>query len=179
MFWPLVTVVVVAVIMFVAMYLKTGRLEFIRSRRPWPYYARRLLTNPEQVLYHRLVKALPNHIVLAQVQLSRLLGVKKGVHFASWFNRINRKSVDFVVCQRDGSAVAAIELDDSTHSRRARQTADATKDKALESAGVRIIRWTVTSLPDESAIRAAFVDSGLSSRVGAHGHVGGQAREAS
>jgi hypothetical protein len=40
----------------------------------WPFYLKRVLTQPEQVLYHRLVKALPNHIVLAQVQVSRVLG---------------------------------------------------------------------------------------------------------
>ena len=43
----------------------------------WPYYAKKPLSQPEQVLYFRLVEALPDHIVLAQVQLSRLLGVKK------------------------------------------------------------------------------------------------------
>ena len=44
---------------------------------PWPFYAKKPLTPPEQVLYHRLVSALPEHIVLAQVQLSRVLGVKR------------------------------------------------------------------------------------------------------
>ena len=33
----------------------------------WPYHARKPLSAPEQVLYFRLVKALPEHIVLAQV----------------------------------------------------------------------------------------------------------------
>src|SRR4051812_1008482 len=28
---------------------------------PWPFYAKRPLSHPEQVLYHRLVKALPDH----------------------------------------------------------------------------------------------------------------------
>src|SRR5262245_27505507 len=46
--------------------------------RPWPFYAKRPLTQVEQVLYHRLVKSLPEHIVLAQVQVSRVLGVKRG-----------------------------------------------------------------------------------------------------
>jgi hypothetical protein len=45
----------------------------------WPFYVKRLLTQPEEVLYHRLVKSLPNHVVLAQVQMSRVLGVKEGV----------------------------------------------------------------------------------------------------
>ena len=64
----------------------------------WPFYAKKVLSPPEQVLYFRLVQALPNHVVLAQVQLSRLLGVKKGHNYQAWFNRINRMSADFVVC---------------------------------------------------------------------------------
>ncbi|MCX8146832.1 MAG: DUF2726 domain-containing protein, partial [Azovibrio sp.] len=64
----------------------------------WPFYAKKPLSQPEQVLYFRLVKALPEHIILAQVQLSRLLGVKKGNNYQAWLNRINRMSADFVVC---------------------------------------------------------------------------------
>ena len=41
---------------------------------PWPFYAKKPLTQPEQVLYFRLIDALPGHIVLAQVQLLRFLG---------------------------------------------------------------------------------------------------------
>jgi hypothetical protein len=49
-----------------------------RSSGNWPFYARKLLSAPEQVLYHRLVKALPDLLILAQVQVSRVLGVRKG-----------------------------------------------------------------------------------------------------
>jgi very-short-patch-repair endonuclease len=123
----------------------------------WPFYARKPLSQPEQVLYFRLVKALPGHIILAQVQLSRLLGVKKGNNYQAWSNRINRMSADFVVCNKDSSIVAVIELDDATHQRDDRQAADSKKDKALASAGVRIVRWHVKCLPDVPTIQAACI----------------------
>jgi len=50
----------------------------------WPYFAKKALSRPEQVLYFRLVRALPDNIVLAQVQLSRILGVKRGSDYQSW-----------------------------------------------------------------------------------------------
>jgi very-short-patch-repair endonuclease len=124
--------------------------------QPWPFYLKRPLSEPEQVLYHRLVQAMPECIVLAQVQLSRLLGVKKGANFGAWNNRISQKSVDFVVCLKDSTVVAVVELDDATHARDSRRTADANKDKALKSAGVTIVRWDTKSLPNEETIRAAF-----------------------
>jgi very-short-patch-repair endonuclease len=123
------------------------------DNRTWPFYAKKILTQPEQVLYFRLIEALPEHVILAQVQLSQILGVKRGNNYQSWLNRINRMSADFVVCNKDSSIVAIIELDDSTHLRRNRQIADAKKDKALESADVRIIRWNVKSIPDISTIQ--------------------------
>lgn len=123
---------------------------------PWPFYPKKPLTQPEQVLYHRLIAALPEHLVLAQVQLSRILGVKKGFNFHEWNNRINRMSLDFVVCLKDSTVVAAIELDDKTHEKASRAEADARKERALSAAGVALIRWSVSALPDENVIRGAL-----------------------
>lgn len=123
---------------------------------PWPFYAKKPLTQPEQILYHRLVTAMPECIVLAQVQLSRVLGVKKGFNFNEWNNRINRMSLDFVVFLKDSTVVAAVELDDKTHEKASRVEADAKKEKALSAAGVSLIRWQVSTLPDEAAIRQAL-----------------------
>lgn len=123
----------------------------------WPFYAKKPLSQPEQILYFRLVQALPNHIILAQVQLSRLLEVKKGNNHQAWLNRINRMSADFVVCNKDSSIVAAIELDDTTHQREDRQATDIKKNKALESAGVQIIRWQTNAMPDLGTIQRTFM----------------------
>ena len=128
---------------------------------PWPFFVKRPLTPVEQVLYHRLVKALPEHIVLAQVQVSRVLGVKKGFKFHEWNNRINRLSYDFVVCSKDSAVLAAIELDDKSHDAADRVETDRKKERATSAAGVRLIRWHAKSLPDQAAIQAAFAGDTL------------------
>jgi hypothetical protein len=150
-----VTIVLLAVVVAVFVMLKR-RASSGSGDAPWPFYAKKPLTQPEQVLYHRLVAAMPECIVLAQVQLSRILGVKKGFNFNEWNNRINRMSVDFVVCLKDSTIVAAVELDDKTHEKASRVEADAKKEKALSAAGVALVRWQVSALPDENAIRQAF-----------------------
>ena len=149
------TVIIVSILFL----LVAGTAAAIRKKKsgseptgPWPLYAKKILTQPEQVLYHRLVKALPNHDIFAQVQLSRALGVKKGFSFHEWNNRINRMSLDFVVCTKDSSIVTAIELDDSTHERKDRIDADNKKQKALDAAGIRLVQWNVKNLPDEITI---------------------------
>lgn len=150
----LLVLVAVALVIFKSLGLLTGR-----SSRPWPFYVKRPLSQPEQVLYHRMIRALPEHIVLAQVQVSRVLGVKKGANFHEWNNRINRLSYDFVVCSKDSTVVAAIELDDKTHEFRDRVFTDEKKNRASADAGLRLIRWHVRSLPSEELIRQELLAS--------------------
>lgn len=142
----------VALFVLVAILRRLVRLG-VGGSGAWPFYAKRLLTQPEQVLYHRLVKSLPNHIVLAQVQVSRVLGVKKGFRFHEWNNRINRLSYDFVICDKASTVIAAIELDDKSHESERRVYTDAKKTKATTDAGLRLVRWHVKSLPDELTIQ--------------------------
>lgn len=154
----LLMIVVVIVVIAVFAVLK-AKAQGGAGDEVWPFYAKKPLSQPEQVLYFRLIQALPEHIILAQVQVSRLLGVKKGNNYQAWSNRINRMSADFVVCNKDSSIVAVIELDDATHQREDRQAADAKKDKALASADVRIVRWQAKSIPDVATIQSTFMSN--------------------
>jgi hypothetical protein len=77
---------------------------------------RELMTAPERELYRRLQQALPDYLIFSQVQLSRIIDVAPDAQKQAWLNRINRMSVDFVICATDGAKIlAAIELDDSSH----------------------------------------------------------------
>ncbi len=152
---PVAVVLVIAALALVA--FKKRALLRNGPSAPWPFYVKRPLTQPEQVLYHRLIRALPEHIVLAQVQVSRVLGVKKGSNFHEWNNRINRLSYDFVVCSKDATVVAAIELDDSSHDWPDRIKTDEKKSRATIDAGLRMVRWHVRELPSEEAIRGELL----------------------
>ncbi len=124
----------------------------------WPFSVKKPLTRVEQLLYFRLIDALPDLIVLAQVPLSGFLRVRKGQTWHEWHNRISQKSIDYLVCERDFRVVMAVELDDASHDSPTRAHADATKSRALTAAGVTLIRWRTTALPDQAAIRAIVDD---------------------
>ncbi|WP_045727512.1 DUF2726 domain-containing protein [Xanthomonas sp. GPE 39] len=119
----------------------------------WPFYGMRVLTNSEQILYWRLIEALPENIILAQVQLSRFLGIRKGSGRIQWLNKVNQKSADFIVCNKDFSVLTVIELDDASHDRPGHHQADADKTKAITDAGLHMIRWHVKSMPNVAQIR--------------------------
>ncbi|MBT9097714.1 DUF2726 domain-containing protein [Methylovulum psychrotolerans] len=123
-----------------------------------PYYAKQLMTEPEQILFIRLTGALPEYTVMGQVQLSRILGVKDGYNEYEWHNKINRMSADFVICDDDTNIIAVIELDDRSHQRESRRKADEKKDKSLEAAGIKVIRWNVHRMPQAWKIRKDVLD---------------------
>lgn len=123
-----------------------GGIGHLRFRR------KKLLSSPEQVLYHRLVRALPELHVFAQVAMAEVVSCSS----PAGRNKFMQKRLDFLLCRPDMSVLAAIELDDSTHLRPARVKADADKDLILQKAGIPIVRWHVKSIPSEEAIRQAF-----------------------
>ncbi len=139
--------------------LAADALRSARSRLPKkpPVTAKALLSGVEQVLYGRLVRAFPGHVVLAQVALSQLLEVDRAHAVGSpqaIANRFRQLVADFVICAPDFSVVAVVELDDRTHRRGAQRERDQRKDGFLRAAGVKVIRVPVSDLPTEAALRA-------------------------
>ena len=91
--------------------------------------------------------------MLAQVAFSQLVGVKKGENFTAIWNRYNRLTADFVLCNKDFSIAAVIELDDRSHDHPTRQDADRRKAAICDAAGIPLHRLNVNPLPDEVELR--------------------------
>jgi hypothetical protein len=120
----------------------------------YPFESRVPLNDRERELYWRLRALLPDGIILSQVGLSRILRVRSGHDFRVWFKRINRMTIDFLVCRGDATIIAAIELDDAPHGAAEQRVADARKTRALESAGIRLLRFR--EIPADAELRAMF-----------------------
>jgi hypothetical protein len=113
----------------------------------FPYVKKNVMSPNELKLYGRLVSAFPDFLVLSQVQLSRALVSPAGRENGKWNNRINRMSLDFVLCDKNSNPVCAVELDDKTHLRAEAINRDAKKDKALGAAGIPIVRIKDDAMP--------------------------------
>lgn len=135
--------------------LSRRRKAWHSANAVWPFYAKRALASPGQVLYHRLVSALPGHLILCGVDLPDVLGVRRGFDAAAWNKRIRHLRYDFVVCTADARVLAAIELDDP--SRQVGGTRpDPVKERASAAAGMRLLHWQAKALPDQAQIQEAF-----------------------
>lgn len=144
----LVIVIITAVIL--AKIKSSGK----NTKNAPPYFRKKTLLNEkEQVLFHRLIEAMPNSYVMAQVRLADIVGIKKCDNWQSWFNKINRKSVDFVICNKSFVVLACIELDGKTHTQEDRQKADRDKDEALIAAGIPIVRIEAGKEPATEEIK--------------------------
>lgn len=128
-----------------------------------------LLTEPEQVLFHRLCEAFPDKHVFPQVALNQVVGVASSVpdkrQRAVLVNQIQGKALDFLVCGPDTAALLAIELDEKSHDRADRRRADQQKAAALASAGIKLVRFNVAQLPDTAALAALLQEESTEEEV--------------
>lgn len=123
--------------------------------KPKYYYGRKdtLMTPAEVSFYHRLESVVANrYYIFPQVHLSALLiNQTKGKYWKAAFQRINRTSVDYVLCDKQSMRpVYAIELDDSTHDTAKRRARDSGVDEMLSEIGLPVLHFrNVGSITDE------------------------------
>lgn len=116
----------------------------------WPYEPLPIMTNSEVVFFRLLQEAVQDeYLIFSQVQLSRIIDAKHAEDSGKWLNRINRMSVDYLLVDAVDAQtpLVVIELDDWSHESKARQRADAKKDKALSCAGIPVMRFHGEHMP--------------------------------
>lgn len=125
---------------------------------PWPFtQSKHLLSRAEFSFYRVLQQACDGRwVVCPKVGLGDLLYVKKGTdNFRGWRNKIDRKHIDFVLCDAQTmTVVAAVELDDASHGSKKAQERDAVKDKACADAGLVQLRFPARQAYNVDEVRA-------------------------
>jgi Protein of unknown function (DUF2726) len=109
---------------------------------PLPYSAKKYFFSAAERSFYEILKRLASgdQTVFAKVRLADLVYVSKGAgSWQSHFNRINRKHIDFVLCDRNLAPVVAIELDDASHDEEQREVRDEFVDQVLASAALPIV----------------------------------------
>jgi carbon starvation protein CstA len=119
----IIFVVVALIVVIVVITLITKTVSTSTNKLPsatYTYAMKMPLSQPEQILYHRLREALPECEVLPQVTFSRFLEPTPNppnLKIAA-FRKISQKSADYLICLKDFTIVAAVELDDSSHNKK-------------------------------------------------------------
>lgn len=112
------------------------------------------LLDPAQTLVYLLLKSgLPEHEILTQVSLQRVLTLPAGAANPEREQRLRTLSMhvaDFVICDKNMRPVAVLDVRDPESSG-AEQTF---RSAALAQAGIRHVRFARTALPKRHAVRA-------------------------
>lgn len=111
-----------------------------------PYRKRERFLSPAELSFYRVLReaAGPEWAVCPKVRLGDLIGVTGTSNSQAFRNRIERKHIDFVLCDAPTMTPRVlVELDDSSHSRPDRVERDKFVDAALNAAGLPIERFRV------------------------------------
>lgn len=123
--------------------------RFIEVARKSSQY--RLLNTSEQALFHRLVEAMPNMTVFAQVGIAQLVQLR-GQHAVEEIWDIANRCINFVVCREDFTIVAALDLSWPTDDEPGRRRAAESKRQALEKLEIPLIVYRPHQLPSVDTI---------------------------
>lgn len=107
------------------------------------YYAHNSpMTKNEQKFFNILVDILrDDYYVFPQIHLSSIANHRvKGQNWKSALNHIDRKSVDFLVCDKSLNSVLCIEIDDETHMEENRMIRDEEVENILRSIKIPLLR---------------------------------------
>jgi hypothetical protein len=137
----------------------------------WPPQVVRILSLPERQAYNVLRKAVPGHLVLAQVPLSRFISVPTRNPYSQWLHKVGRLTADLVVCDFSSRAIAVVEVRSGDETARSRKRHERVA-QVLQAAGVPVHVWRESALPSVVEARQLFIpkqgDETLVDRSGRH-----------
>ena len=135
--------------------LAGDRLDTVAA---WPAHATRVMTTPERQAHQLLVRALPEHMILAQVPLARFLRVPTRNSYSEWLRRLGSQCADLVVCDQASQVIGVVEIQPaaSQASERSRKRLNRMA-RVLKSASVPLHVWTEGALPSVDAAREILV----------------------
>lgn len=131
---------------------RAGRREAVDTVIGWRPEAARVMTAQEIAAKQTLEEAMPGHMVLSQVPLSRFVRVPMRNSYAEWLGRVGNLNADLLLCDGEARVLAVVEV-------RMRQESDRSKRRhermarVLRAAGIPILVWLQDSLPDAANVR--------------------------
>lgn len=135
----------------------------------WEPVVTRVLKTHERDAYQVLRRALPDHIILAQVPLARFIKVPTRNSYAEWLSRVGSLCADLVVCDMSSQVVAVVEVrqpaggnKDNAAKRHARM------DKVLQAARIPVHVWLEGALPGPTVAREAILGAAADAAHAAH-----------
>ncbi len=127
------------------------------NENAFPYHLSGRFLSPAETEFHRVLRQMMGDkmLVFAKISLKEFIAVDSSNY--TYHNKIDRKHVDFLVCDTVSlHPVFAIELDDSSHTRPDRAQRDVFVEQVLNAANLPLVRVPVRQSYDSSELGALF-----------------------
>ena len=141
-------------------------IVFMGCRTPRTAYEQlpSILTKAEQQFYKALSSALDGRVIITcKVRIADLLKVRRHKeHKGFWedFKNISQKHLDFVLVDKSTfTTIAAIELDDKSHSKFESRATDNFKNRIMHQAGLPLYRFKARRRYDRAEILKVLTPS--------------------
>lgn len=124
----------------------------------WSPVSTRVLTSSERDAYHVLRRALPDHMILAQVPLARFVKVPTRSSYTEWLRRVGSLCADLVICDMSSQVVAVVEVRQAVSKEKERTLQrHARMDRVLKAADIPVHVWLDGALPGSVVAREAIL----------------------
>ena len=160
LFWGLI---VGALVVFAIIYYWKNR-QLLGETETLPYAPQSHFLTPAELNFYRVLLQsavdLDCHI-MCKVRVADLIKVeksllKKGDSWQKYFNKIQAKHIDFIVCDSQMQPKLFFELDDSSHQKKHRKERDEFLNQAFQDSGLRLIRVKVKKSYSTEKFRAGI-----------------------
>jgi very-short-patch-repair endonuclease len=150
---PIILVVVVVIVLLLLKGLSRGKTTPPVEREDLPYELKHALMTPSERSFFGVLEQVVDatkYRIFPQVTLTSLVAVKRATSaYQSYHNKIDRKTVDYVLVTRDTlEPRLTVELDDSTHDRESRKERDAFVDDVFATVGLPLLHVKARSAYD-------------------------------
>lgn len=127
---------------------RRGTTDSLDTLSHWEPQAGRVLTAPERNAMSLAARALPDHLLLAQVPLARFIRVPRRYSYSEWLRRVGQLSPDLLVCDDSSQVIAAIEIrgPEGQSSPRAQLRLERMQ-RVLQAAGIPLHIWVEGRFP--------------------------------
>lgn len=137
--------------------------EALDTLSAWEPMATRVLTTAERDAYVVLRKALPEHIILAQVPLARFIKVPTRNSYSEWLRRAGSLCADLVVCDAASQVIAVVEVRQPASREKERSLRRHNRmDRVLTAARIPVHVWLEDALPGPAIAREAVLGAAAS-----------------
>ena len=128
----------------------------IKTQKNIEYQKKRYLLTPTELKFYKVLKEVTdklNLVICPQVAMYEIINTTN----QSTFNRISRKSIDFVICRQNLEIVCCIELDDYSHNQTRRIERDNFVNEIFRDANQNLLRIQVSTLYNKQDLEIKLI----------------------